>query len=1061
MRSLLACILLFGVPGAAAAQGATSGGIGGDVTAAGQALADVEVVALNTETGLRRADMSDARGRYFIPLLPPGLYTVRARLVGYRPLALAGIRVTIGETTTLDLALEAAPVTLEEVVVEAGELAIDPTRSGVAQTIPPELVENLPVLGRDFTDFLNLSPLVSPHPEVGTGGQFAIGGARTSGTNVRVDGADANNVFFGENRGSSRTPFTFSLESVKEFQLVTNGFDVEYGNYQGGVVNAVTRGGTNEFRGSAFLYFRDEGLTKSDFTGEAPTDFRVYQFGFSVSGPIQRDKLHFFVSLDGQRQDQPIFAGAPESATGVDADSLQRFLTIAETVYGLTNPQRFFGQQTQDEDNMVLFGRLDWTINDRHRLTLRQNFSDFEQTNDRISTEEAITHGGPFQDQTYSTVAELNSLLGASAFNTLRFQFSYEDRPRPFLPDGGALPEIQVDSMPARQSIEFGGDGIIFRNRLEETKLELIDNFTYRRGDHVLKLGTSNILSKTANMFWLLGNGEYRFRSLADFENNTPNSYFRLLRACPEPLVANQAGQLVLCPRYDVPFAEFQALEWNVYGQDEWHATDRLMIAAGMRVGGTTFADEPGRVQAVEDTFGITTGVVPSFTGVSPRLSFTYDPRGDGRSLVRGGVGLLVGRAPTVLAGNVFQTERPLLSVFCTGADVPAFDLQELLASPDGQNNPVACASGAAPTGRPEHSVFSTDFTLPRTLKANLGFERVLRPGTRVAVDVLYSVSRRQFNVIDLNLGDPVFTLAAENRPVHVPQAGWSPDNSAGSARLRNGAFDRVFMNVSEGEARAWNVILETDHRVSDALVVAARYAFTHAYDNSSFSCCTSGEGFSGEPTAGDPNFIGDAGDDLTGAWGPSRFERRHVVVLSGLYRTPFGLRVSALWRLQSGTPWTPLVDGDINADGISGNDRAFVGTTLEFASAADAARLDSLIQQHSCLADQVGRIAARNSCRNPPFNSLDVRLAYEVPTLGGQSVEILVDLFNVLNGLNENWGRFMGVFGSRQELLAADSFNATTNNVVYSVSSSFGEERPVGFDPFQFQAQVGVRYRF
>jgi hypothetical protein len=1058
------CLALATLAGPLAGQGATSGGIRGQIIGSpGQPLADIEVVAVNEETGMRRASVSDARGRYLIPLLPPGVYTVRVRHLGRRPVARSGVRVTVGEATTLDVQLDAAAVALEEIVVEAEGTALDPTRTGVTQTITPQLVANLPVLGRDFTDFLNLSPLVSPHPEVGTGGQFSIGGARTSGTNVRVDGADANNVFFGENRGSSRTPFTFSLESVKEFQLVTTGFDVEYGNYQGGVVNAVTRGGTNDFQGTGFVFFRDEGLTKSDFTNQAPVDFRVYQFGFSLSGPIQRDRLHFFVSLDGQRQDQPIFAAAPQAATGVSADSLQRFFTIAQTVHGLANPSRYFGRFTQDEDNLVVFGRLDWTINDRHRLTLRQNFSDFEQTNDRISTEEAITHGGPFQDKAYSTVAELNSAAGASAFNTLRFQFSYEDRPRPFRPDGGALPEIQVDSMPGAQIMEFGGDGIVFRNRLEERKLELIDNFTYRLGDHLVKLGTSNILSTTTNTFWLLGNGEYRFRSLADFEANSPDTYFRLLRACPVPLVNNAAGQPVLCPQYDVPFAEFQALEWNLYAQDQWQATDRLMIAAGARLGGTSFADEPGRLQAVEDTFGIVTGVVPSFTGVSPRVSFTYDARGDGRTLLRGGVGLLVGRAPTVLAGNVFQTDKPLLSVSCSRAagNMPAFNLQELLADPAGQNNPVACAGGAAPTGRPEHSVFGTDFVLPRTLKASVGLERLVGPGTRVGVDLLYSTSRRQFNVIDLNLRDPVFTLGVEDRPVHVPQAGWNPRNAAGSARLRNAAFDRVFTNVSEGEARAVNVTVEIDHRVSAALQLAARYAFNHASDNSSFSCCTSGEGFSGEPTAGAPNFIGDPGDDLIGAWGPSRFERRHTFVLNALYRTPFGVRVSALWRLQAGTPWTPLVSGDINADGVSGNDRAYVGTNLEFASAADAARMDTLIQRHACLADQVGRIAARNSCRNPWFNSLDLRLAYELRTVRLQRVEILIDLFNVLNGINRDWGRLMGVIGTRQNLLAAQSFNAVSGNVVYTVPTTFAQEQPIGFDPFQFQAQLGVRYRF
>ncbi len=1047
----------------AAAQGTTTGTVRGQVTSGtGEVVAGAEVIAINEETGLRRSGRTDARGRYAIPLLPPGTYSVAVRIVGYRPVQLQGIRLGLGEAQTVDVTLEAAPVTLEEVRVVGRRAAVDATQGGVAQTITVEQVDNLPTLGRDFTDFLQLSPLVSPQPQVGTGGQFSIAGARSSGTNLRIDGADANNVFFGENRGSSRTPFTFSLESIEEFQLVTNGFDVEYGNYQGGVVNAVTRTGTNEFKANGFLFFRDEALTRKDFVGQDPANFRAYQFGASFSGPIQRDRLHFFASLDVQRQDQPIFA-ATTGASGFAADSLARFLGILENVYGLQNPSRFFGQFNQDEDDLVLFGRLDWTINQNHRFTVRQNYSNFEQTNDRINLEEAVTHGGPFRDKVFSTVAELNSVLGANTFNTFRFQFSNEDRPRPFEPQAGFLPEIQVNDLdPAGDTfIEFGGDGIVFRNRLEERKFELIDNLNIRLGDHTLKLGTANILWKTTNTFWLIGNGEFRFNSLADFENNQPAFYSRLLRACPVPLVNNAAGEQVICPEYDVPFAEFTALEWNAYVQDAWQATDRLLVTAGVRLGGTTFTDDPGQLPTVEAAFGIPTGVVPSFTGLSPRLAFTYDVLGDQRRLVRGGLGLLVARAPTVLAGNVFQTERPLLSIFCTGGAIPTFDLQELLSSPDGQNNPAACTGGAAPGGRPEFAVFNPDFDLPRTVKANLGYEHVIGTGTRLGIDLLYSVSHDQFNVTDANLRDQQFTLGAEaGRPVFVPAGSYNPRSGAGSARLRDSNFDNVYVNRSDGEARSFNVALEVDQQISDALSAGLRYAFTRADDNSSFSCCTSGEGFAGEPTAGDPNFIGDIGDGERGAWGPSRFERRHTIVANFLYRGPAGLRISGIWRLQSGTPWTPVVDGDINGDGEDDNDRAFVGTSLQFASAGDQGRMQTLIGQHSCLADQVGTIATRNSCRNPWFNSLDLRFSWQLPTARGQRLEVLVDLFNVLNGIKSDWGKFMGVFGSRQNLLEAEGFDPVSGNVIYSVNDRFGEERPIGFDPFQFQAQLGIRYR-
>jgi hypothetical protein len=1078
----VACaVLLAGALGstpALAQQGATSGTFRGRVTGPeGQPVASAQVAARNTSTGLQRAVLTDGDGRYAIPLLPPGgPYTVTVTSVGFGAAERTGFNVTSGDVITVNFALAVQAVQLAGIEVTGQAARVDVTQGGVVHRVGTQQIEGLPVNGRDFTDFLNLSALVSPQPEVTTGGQFAIGGARSSGTNIQVDGADANNIFFGENRGSSRTPFAFSLESIKEFQLITNGFDVEYGNYQGGVVNAVTKTGTNEFHGSGFFYHRDERLTGDDFNGLPPNDFRAHQFGISLSGPIRRDRAHFFLSLDGQDRDNPLFATTP-AAAGIDPASLERIINALEQQHGIANASRFFGQFKETDDNLVLFGRVDWNITDAHRITLRQNYSNFEAQNDRVGATEAITNGGPFKDKVYSTVGELNSVLGARAFNTLRLQYSYEDRPRDAFADGGYLPQIQIRGVPGpsgNRTINFGGDGIIFRNRLEETKLQLVDNFTYRTGLHTLKFGTNNILSNTKNAFWLFGNGQYVFNSLADFEANNPASYSRNLRKCPVAFTTNAAGEAVICSAPDVPFAEFNVFEWSGYAQDDVQFTEKLLISGGVRVGGTSFAEEPDASPAVEAAFGVDSDVVPSFTGVSPRLSFTYDLTGGQDRVLRGGVGILVGRAPTVIAGNAFQTERPLLSVFCTGTNIPTLDMAELIEPPRGEDNPATCRSGADPTGTPEYTIFDPDFALAKTLKANIGYEHVLRStDTKLGIDLIYSDTRDNYSVQDLNLKPVQFRLDAETacegcpgRPVFVPlrnasgSVQYNPRNAAPTARRLDGAFANVYYNVSEAEARAFNLALELDQRLGDRLSLGVRYAFNRAYDNSTFSCCTSFEGFS-EGTAGDPNFIGDPGDDELGAWGPSRFERRHVIVGNFLVNAPWGIEVNGIWRSQAGTPFTPMVNGDVNGDGRTDNDRPFLSRDLQFDADSSRTIFNELLAEHECLSEQLGRIAARNSCRNPWWHSFDLRLAKGITTVRGQRAEILLDLFNVLNALNEDWGKFMAVFGSADEPIAARGFDTTTNQVIYSANRGFGETRPSGFEPFQFQAQLGVRYRF
>lgn len=531
------------------------------------------------------------------------------------------------------------------------------------------------------------------------------------------------------------------------------------------------------------------------------------------------------------------------------------------------------------------------------------------------------------------------------------------------------------------------------------------------------------------------------------------------MRACPSPLQNNAAGQPVICPEMDVPVAKFQALEWSLYAQDEWQVTDRLLVTPGVRFGGTDFRDDPAEVPAVETAFGVATGVSPDLTGISPRLSFVYEFPGEQAQVVRGGVGLLIGRVPNVLVGNVFQAERPLLSVTCTGANIPTFNLNELLSSPTGENNPAACAGGQAPTGRPEVAVFDEDFELPRTLKANLGFERAFASGTQVGVDLIYSRTWENFNVFDLNLRPAQFNLGVEGRPVFVPAGAFNPVFTAGADRLANNAFDRVFLNASEAEARAFSVVLELDQRVRDVLQVGARYAYTRASDNSSFFCCTSAEGFN-VPTSGNPNDLGGPGDEDRGTWGPSDFDRRHTFVFNALWDAPLGFRVSGIWRSTSGTPWTPIVDGDVNGDGVE-NDRAFVGANLQFTNAAEAAQMADLLAEHECLAGQEGRIARRNSCRNPWFHSLDLRLSKEIRTVGRQRAELIADVFNVLNGLNDKWGRLVGVFGDQRNLLIARGFTAANGQVTYEVNDRFAEELPLGFDPFQFQVQLGLRYSF
>jgi len=1051
---------------AAAQVSSTSGAIRGQVLdqSSGAPIPQAEVTATNLGTGFARNTRTNDEGFYTVALLPPGVYRVNVRQIGFSPAEEASVTVTVGTTTPVNFRLNAAATQLAAVQVTGQTSQISTTQGGVAQTVTEQEIANLPSLGRDFTDFINLSGLVSPLPEVTTGGQFSIGGARPSQTNIQVDGVDANNAFFGENRGGSRIPFVFSLESIKEFQIVTNGFDVEYGNYSGGVVNVVTRGGTNTLKGTVYGNYRGKSLTGKGFDGLDPRDFKATQYSAEVEGPFIRDKLHFVFSLDGQQRSEPFSPINAGNLTDPDeVAKLNEFFDILQNTYGIQNPAAKFNDFSTTNDVVTLFGRIDWTLNDRHRLTIRDNYSNHNNANETFS---GVVRGGlsraeAFKDKANSVQAELTSALSSGMFNTFRMQYSSEDRPR----RGNDLkPTLQVSPGGGFSDFTWGGNFISFDNFLAEKKLQLIDNLTWASGDHLFKVGTNNIFASIENRFWLNGSGTYVFSSLDNFRDGIAASFNRNIR-----------------PDGSAPVSKFDVQEYSLYAQDQWQVTPRLFATLGLRYDVSRYGDSPGRVFDVERAFGIRTGYAPvDKNNISPRASFTYDVKGDASSVIRGGVGLFYGRVPYVMGGNVAGTDKPLLVVDCRGSALdgeptaPPNPLGYSGWNANGSNNPTGCLSPGALSGVPEYSFWREDFELPETWKLNVGYERNLTDRTRLSADLIWSATSKLYTVRNINLRDPQFTLAGEGgRRIFVPQNAFAPGQSASNARLRNTDFSNIYMNFNDGSSRSLAATVELTHRLTSDINLKGSYTYTSGYDNSSFYCCTSNEGYR-TPRIGalGPNYIGDVGDE-NAAWGPSDFVRNHTVVVWGDAQLPYGFTMSAIVRLQSGTSWSPEQSGDLNGDGERFNDRLFVFSpeNLPVSVSSSASNPDSIItanraryagylEEYSCIGDFVGRIIPRNTCRQPWFNRVDISIRKRIETRGQQSALLYVDLFNVLNGINKDWGRYEAVTSSARNLLAPQSYE--NGQIKYTVPTTFGNRTALGTNlVLQFSAQLGLRYYF
>lgn len=1058
---LLASVLLLHLSaGEAPAQNATTGVLTGSVVAEdGEGVATARVAALNLATGLRRESLTDASGRFILRVLPPGEYRVEVMSLGWATVVVEPVTVRLGGTSELPVRLAREAIALAGIEVRAERGAtLDPWRGGTTQAVSREEIGSLPTLGRDFTDLIALSGMVSPQLQVSTGGQFSIGGGRTSGVNVQIDGADANYNFFGESRGGARIPFAFSLESIREFQVIANGVDVEYGNYSSGIVNAVTRRGTNDFQGSVHGFLRHDALTTREFQrtlalpggdtivgGGRPDAFEVRQFGINFSGPIVQNRLHYLASWDAQRRTDP-FETATAEGTGAHPDSIARFIDILERVYGQTGAANEFGRFHRTDDVDVLFARLDWSAGPVHQLSFRTNFADYRSENDglQFGSIRARTYGSVFKDRSLSMVGEWTSLPGTGTDNTMRIQYGWETRPRV----GNSFMPRSTVTVDGTRQLEWGGNPNTFMNDPKEEKLQIVNNLVHRRGDHTFKFGTNNLVTRTRNTFWVNGPGQYQFSSLQAFENQQPQSFLRLV---PESGTTS-------------PSTEFSVLELSLYAQDEWRVSERLRLGLGLRYDVTYYLDDFRSVARVDALPGLPadfrSGASPrDFNNISPRLSATFDPAGDGRALFRAGMGRFIGRIPGVIASNAGVGHDPWLAVFCPAATAPPIDYVGWeSADRYGGTLPTRCASGADPTGARQYNFWAEDFEYPETWKANVGAERRLGVGGSLGIDLVYGRTTKNFNAIDLALRpDPVFLLTSEGgRPVLVSPAVYGPQsNAAAAARSRwiGEGVDNLFVNVSNGVAEEWATTLRADHQWG-AGHIRASYTYNWARDNASAVCC--GRMIHDDMIAGHTNERGGRGGQ---EWGNTNFVRPHSAVLSGGAPLPLGIRLSGIVQVSSGTFFTPRVTGDINGDGAN-NDRPFIGEagSMLFDRPEDRDAWEQVLAREACLSVARGTIIARNTCRNPMISQVDLSLRRRIDTRVGGDAEIVVDLFNVLNALNDQWGQLRTV--GQTTLLQARGWDAESGRIRYRVNERFGEESFVG-PTRQFQVQLGVKMHF
>jgi hypothetical protein len=761
VRKLLGPVVLaLAFPVVLAAQSqATTGVIRGTVTdPSGTAVAGASVVLRESQTGFQRQVATNERGIFIAVLMPLGTYDVTARAVGFSETRRTGVRVGVGETVNLNLPL--AAVQLQAVVVEATQPVVEATRIESSTRLPDAAVSRLPNNGRNYLNLTLLTPNVAivQGPD---GDELSIGGQKGIHNNVSVDGADFNNPFFGEQRGGQRPPFTFNLDAVQEIVVTSSGANPEFGRSSGGFVNVVTKSGTNQLHGSLHYYGKDGALSGIAHHGSeslAP-DFTQHQFGFTLGGPIKHDRAFFFLAYD-----QQIYDETKQTNPGRIDPLLRAWMDNPATFGGALAGD--YGSIARTNNARALLAKFDFRLSDKHNASIKYNYTWSEQANGTFDVDSwGRSANGLEQDHSNAVNGSLISYLTPRLANEFRFQYSREDRPRPY--DGPRTSALGPDPTGTGQrpfpdvALDFAGNyrfGMPFFLPIDyyDTRVQLLDNISIAKGDHFFKLGGEYNRVNSVQTFIGFANSRYIFSSVNGFLNYVANDsnyvecrngatfYTQTDGTCdavvgrtdtivgPLLLYLQQAGV-----NRSVREAGTQSIpqtELDFYIQDTWKPNPNWTFNYGLRWSAqiepsllsprdsTAYAPLYGQtVTNAQGTFTFPSdGTIPSDKKmIQPRLGIAWDPHGDGRSVVRASAGVYYARIPGLNLASTRSTDGYRgVTLFGSSATIP-FGLP-------GPSFPNLFPSNVPLSAvfAPSVFVFDKNFRNPRTLNVTLGYER-------------------------------------------------------------------------------------------------------------------------------------------------------------------------------------------------------------------------------------------------------------------------------------------------------------------------------------------------
>ena len=947
--------------------------LSGTVTDPNQAvMPNVTVKIRNIGTGLVRELKTNDAGQYRAVLLDPGTYQLESEATGFAKSTFDGITLTVGASATLDIALSLKQTTTS---IEVGASLLSLDTSSSSSTVNAEAIANLPINGRRFQDFAALAP--TAQVDTATRGQISFAGQRGIYSNIMLDGADYNQPFFGGIRGGERsgTVLTVPQTAIQEFQVIPTGYSAEYGRSTGGIMNTITRSGTNNVHGEGFWQIRPREASADNPIFKVQPSETLKQYGGGIGGPIKANRMFYFIAAEGQNANTPrqvVLTALNGFTPAADQRAAFDYLKSLEAPFSQTNRA------------VAMTAKTDYQFAKGDRLTFRYNFSDSKEAN-AVSvggainpfTNGAVSNEGSELDRIHNGTMQFTKLISPSVVNDLRFTGSAEVRPRLA---NSAQPLLTAGP------IAIVGTRSFLPTTQDDKRIQISDGLSLTRGRHTMKFGV--------DLNWLKAGQFFAFNQFGAFGFGTSdiNVILRTLSADgtggvnrfdhPQATYSKQLGNGI---------ANFSVKQLAFFAQDSFKMNAHLSFDFGLRWEGQYNPKVEANNQPVIDRasvlfpIGSVTNVrsIPNAAAqIMPRFGFAYSPltSGSTKLVVRGFTGLFYGATPMLsFAGPVNNFRTPpgdvslgfgniggQLSIYQgflrAGVDLNKTPLSSLPnISPEITARAAAFAAnvdsrdpffGASFTG------MAADFRNPRAYQAGLGVESEILPGFTTGVQLHYVNTSNLMRNRNYNLPIPIV------RPADLSQRPFFQGRPTT-------AINQLTMRESSSRAMYRAATLSAQYRKK-------KFQFQAFY--------TLAENFSNDDNERDAGgFVYENSFNLKPEYGYANMDIRSQFTSNGTYSLPWGLDLGGIFRMRSGLPYDARAGSDLNGDG-NNNDRPYFSA---------------------------GQPLQRNAFRNRGTKQTDLRVMKSIKIRESMRLQFSVELFNVFNADNVVFAGVNNIFGA------------------------------------------------